>query len=67
VRIPEVNSIILFSAPANFSLLQETEKLAIASGNTTGISFQVGKKEKSLFTVNCLSGAKIVNHSTSHG
>ncbi|CAB3998281.1 Hypothetical predicted protein, partial [Paramuricea clavata] len=35
--------------PANFSLLQETETLAIASGNTTGLSFQVGKKENSLF------------------
>ena len=40
-----------FSAPANFSLLEETETLAIASGNTSGLSVQIGKKDNSLFTV----------------
>ena len=30
--------------PANFSLLEETESLAIASGNTTGLSLEIGRR-----------------------
>ena len=40
------NSILFFLAPANFSLLEETETLAIASGNTTGLSLQIGKMDR---------------------
>ena len=35
---------VSLSEPANFDLLQKTEALAIASGNTTGLALQIGKK-----------------------
>jgi hypothetical protein len=36
--------LLFILAPANFSLLQETEALAITNGQTSGISLQIGKR-----------------------